>query len=53
MNFIFKSKNFKKELKSSTNKNKSKLGNAISKRALLQIIINLLFSLKITILKIK
>ena len=35
MDFIFKGKNFKKKLKSFTNKNKLKLSNIILKKALL------------------
>ena len=53
MNFIFKGKNFKRELKLFISKNKLKLNNVILKKVLLQIIINLLFLLKIIILKIK
>ena len=53
MDFIFKNKNSKKKLKSSINKNKLKLSNIIPKKTLLQIIINLLSLLKITILRIK
>ena len=53
MNFTFKNKNFKKKLKPFTNKNKLKLNNITLKGILLQIIISLLFSLKIIILKIK
>jgi len=53
MNFTSKGKNSKKKLKLFINKNKLKLSNIILKRALLQIIINLLFLLRITILKTK
>jgi len=53
MNFIFEGKNFKRKLKFFINENKLKLGNIILERIFLQIIMSLLFSLKIIILRIK